>query len=58
VVRLGEESVGLLVDRFQETVDVILKPLSGILGGLQAYAGSALMGDGSVLMVLNIKEIL
>jgi two-component system chemotaxis sensor kinase CheA len=58
VVRLGEESVGLLVDRFHATVDVILKPLSGVLGGLQAYAGSALMGDGSVLMVLNIKEIL
>jgi two-component system chemotaxis sensor kinase CheA len=58
VVRLGDEAVGLLVDQFRETTDVILKPLTGVLDGLHAYAGSALMGDGSVLMVLNIKEIL
>ena len=37
--------------------DIILKPLAGVLGGLSAYAGSALMGDGSVLMVLNVKEM-
>jgi two-component system chemotaxis sensor kinase CheA len=58
VVRRGDESVGLLVDDFRETVDVILKPMMGVLAGLSAYAGSALMGDGSVLMVLNVKEIL
>jgi two-component system chemotaxis sensor kinase CheA len=58
VVRLGDEVVGLLVDDFHETVDIILKPMTGMLAGLSAYSGSALMGDGSVLMVLNIKEIL
>ena len=58
VVRLGDESVGLLVDDFRETVDIILKPMTGVLAGLSAYSGSALMGDGSVLMVLNVKEIL
>ncbi|OQW79918.1 MAG: chemotaxis protein CheA [Proteobacteria bacterium ST_bin11] len=58
VVRLGDESVGLLVDDFRETVDIILKPLAGVLGQISAYAGSALMGDGSVLMVLNVKELL
>ena len=58
VVRLGEEPVGILVDQFHETVDVILKPMTGVLAGIAAYAGSALMGDGSVLMILNIKEVL
>ena len=58
VVRLGNESVGLLVDDFRETADIILKPLHGVLAGISAYSGSALMGDGSVLMVLNIKEML
>lgn len=57
VVRVGGEVVGLIVDDFHETVDVIQKPLSGMLSGLAVYSGSALMGDGSVLMVLNIKEI-
>ncbi len=58
VVRLGHESVGLLVDDFRETLDIILKPMTGVLAGIPAYAGSALMGDGSVLMVLNVKELL
>lgn len=58
VVRVGDESVGLMVDDFRETVDIILKPMAGVLAGLSAYSGSALMGDGSVLMVLNVKEIL
>ena len=58
VVRLGGESVGLVVDDFHETMDILLKPMTGILAGMSAYAGSALMGDGSVLMVLNAKEML
>lgn len=58
VVRFGHESVGLLVDNFRETVDIILKPMNGVLAELSVYSGSALMGDGSVLMVLNIKELL
>jgi two-component system chemotaxis sensor kinase CheA len=58
VVRIGNEVLGVIVDQFRETVDVIQKPMTGVLSGLQAYSGSALMGDGSVLMVLNLKEII
>jgi two-component system, chemotaxis family, sensor kinase CheA len=57
VVNVGGESVGILVDEFHETVEIILKPMTGVLSGLTAYSGSALLGDGSVLMVLNVKEI-
>lgn len=58
LVRLGDEVAGLVVDEFHETASVIIKPLSSVLAGLAGYAGSALMGDGSVLMVLNVKELL
>jgi two-component system chemotaxis sensor kinase CheA len=57
VVRVGGEQVGLLVDDFREVVDVILKPLPGELARLTRYAGTALLGDGTVLMVLNPKEL-
>jgi two-component system chemotaxis sensor kinase CheA len=58
VVRHGGEQVGLLVDRFCGVADVILKPLPGSLAGLAGYAGTALLGDGTVLMVLNTKELI
>jgi two-component system chemotaxis sensor kinase CheA len=58
VVRMGTETVGLLVDEFHGTSDIILKPLEGVLAGITGIAGTALMGDGSVLMILNPKELL
>ena len=57
LVQAGNAELGLIVDGFQETMGVIQKPFSGFLTGLSAYSGSALMGDGSVLMILNIREI-
>jgi two-component system chemotaxis sensor kinase CheA len=58
VIRVKGENIGIVVDEFREVVDIILKPLGGILGGLPGYTGSALLGDGSVLMVLNLMELL
>ena len=58
VIRHDNESVGLLVDHFHGASDIILKPLEGVLAGLIGFAGTALMGDGGVLMVLNPKELL
>jgi len=58
VTRIGGEAIGLIVDDFHESIDVIQKPLGGVLGALSVYSGSALMGNGSVLMVLNVKEML
>jgi two-component system chemotaxis sensor kinase CheA len=57
VLREGDEYIGLLVDDFREVVDVILKPMPGELAKLACYAGTALLGDGSVLVVLNPKEL-
>jgi two-component system chemotaxis sensor kinase CheA len=57
LVQTGNEVLGLMVDGFKETIGLIQKPLGGLLSGLSVYSGSALMGDGSVLMILNIREI-
>jgi two-component system, chemotaxis family, sensor kinase CheA len=57
LVQANGEELGILVDGFRETTGTIQKPLGGVLSGLSAYSGSALMGDGSVLMVLNVKEM-
>jgi two-component system chemotaxis sensor kinase CheA len=56
-VQTGGVELGLLVDGFRETIGVIQKPLNGFLSGLTAFSGSALLGNGSVLMILNIREM-
>jgi two-component system chemotaxis sensor kinase CheA len=57
VLQIHGEPLGILVDDFREVIDIILKPMTGILSGVPGYSGSALLGDGSVLMVLNPKEL-
>lgn len=58
IVRIDGSVVGLIVDGFAQTTDVILKPLDGPLAALKGFLGSALLGDGSVLLVLDIKELM
>lgn len=58
VVRIAGQTVGIIVEGFAQTIDVILKPLEGPLANIAGFSGSALLGDGSVLLVLNLKELL
>jgi two-component system chemotaxis sensor kinase CheA len=58
VVRIAGMPLGLVIDEFRTGMDVILKPMGGILGGMPGYAGTAVLGDGKVLLVLNLKELL
>jgi two-component system chemotaxis sensor kinase CheA len=57
VLRVDGQEFGLLVDAFQETVDIIAKPLPGVIGKLELFSGTALLGDGRVLLVLDPKEV-
>jgi two-component system chemotaxis sensor kinase CheA len=57
VLRVDGHDLGLAVDGFQETVDVITKPLAGVLGQLELFSGTAMLGDGRVLLVLDPKVV-
>lgn len=57
VVRVGDDVLGLAVDRLQEGQDVIIKPLEGALATFSIYRGAAIMGDGRVLLVLDTEEV-
>ncbi|MDQ2103637.1 chemotaxis protein CheA, partial [Azospirillum isscasi] len=57
VVRVDKQPVGLAIEAFGEGMEVIVKPLDGPLAGMPGYLGAALLGDGRVLLVMNLKEI-
>lgn len=50
--------VGVVVDAFDADAEVVLKPLEGILAGCRTFHGTAILGDGHTLLVLNPKELL
>jgi two-component system chemotaxis sensor kinase CheA len=57
VVRVRGEEIGLCVDVFHGGVDVILKPMDGVMKSCSLFAGTTLLGDGRVLLVLDLKEL-
>jgi hypothetical protein len=52
------KAIALEIDAIEDRLEVVLKPLQGLLSNARGYAGTTLMGDGRVLLVLDLKEIL
>jgi two-component system chemotaxis sensor kinase CheA len=57
VVAVAGQLGGLEVDRLGERMDVMLKPPGGLLAGIPGIDGTTLLGDGRVLIVLDLGEI-
>ena len=58
VVSLAGQLCSVEVDRLGERLDVMLRPPDGLLGGIPGIAGTSLLGDGSVLIVLDLHQLL
>jgi two-component system chemotaxis sensor kinase CheA len=58
VLRCGGSTVGLAIDAFRERMEAIVRPLEGVLEGLKSFMGTTLLGDGRVLLILDVAELL
>lgn len=58
VAAAGGAVAGFQVERLGERLDVMLKPLGGLLAGAPGVSGTTLLGDGRVLLVLDVAELL
>jgi two-component system chemotaxis sensor kinase CheA len=58
VVSCAGEWVGIEVDGFGERLETVLRPLSGLLAGMPGLLGSALLGDGTVMLVLDLPGLI
>lgn len=56
IVSVAGDYSGLEVERLGERMNVMLRPMEGLLAGLPC-AGTTLLGDGRVLLVLDLHEI-
>ena len=48
----------LEVEAIRDRLEVVLKPMQGLLANARGFSGTTLMGDGRVLLVLDLREIL
>ena len=57
VVGIAEKKFGIKVDELIGQKEIVIKSLGKYLGTIEGLAGSTIMGDGTVVMILDIGEI-
>jgi two-component system chemotaxis sensor kinase CheA len=57
VAQVGAFTFGIVVDRVFDTEEIVVKPVAPILRGNSFYAGNTILGDGSVIMILDPNGI-
>ncbi|PHR60059.1 MAG: hybrid sensor histidine kinase/response regulator [Robiginitomaculum sp.] len=53
VMVVGELRFGVLVDSISDTEEIVVKPLSNRLTSIPIFSGNTILGDGSVIMILD-----
>jgi len=53
VCKVGAQEVGIVVERVHDTEEIVVKPVSASLRSLSLYSGNTILGDGSVIMILD-----
>ncbi len=54
VLRADERQFGLVVDEINDTEEIVVKPLRKQLKTVKTFAGSSIMGDGKVALILDV----
>ncbi len=53
VLRVDSHRFGLVVDSIQDIEEIVVKPLSRYIKGINIYSGATIMGDGKITMILD-----
>ncbi len=57
VSQVGSYSFGIIVDRVFDTEEIVVKPVARILRDNKMFSGNTILGDGSVVMILDPNGI-
>jgi two-component system chemotaxis sensor kinase CheA len=53
VTQVGSQSFGIVVDGVFDTEEIVVKPLSSKLRHIALFSGNTILGDGSVIMIVD-----
>ncbi|MCI5048748.1 MAG: chemotaxis protein CheW [Rickettsiales bacterium] len=57
VCSVGGTEYGVIVDRIFDTEEIVVKPVSRLMQDIGVYSGNTILGDGSVIMILDPNGI-
>jgi two-component system chemotaxis sensor kinase CheA len=53
MMQVGGRRFGVVVDQVLHTEEIVVKPVSELLRGIATFSGNTILGDGSVIMILD-----
>jgi two-component system chemotaxis sensor kinase CheA len=57
VTQVGNYTFGMMVDRVFDTEEIVVKPVAPILRDIALFSGNTILGDGTVIMILDPNGI-
>ncbi len=57
-VGLGMQRIGLVVDELLGQQEIVIKSLGEYLGSITGVAGSTILGDGRVIMIIDVADLI
>lgn len=57
VIHDNDRRLGIVVDNLHDRQEVVIKPLGEYLGDIHGISGATIMGDGSVILILDPHEM-
>jgi two-component system chemotaxis sensor kinase CheA len=58
IVKVGEFRAGIAVDQLLGSMQAVVKPLGKVFHGISAFAGSTILGDGRVGLIIDVRGLL
>jgi two-component system chemotaxis sensor kinase CheA len=58
VIGMAEQRLGVVVDSLLGQKEVVIKSISEYLGTIKGIAGSTILGDGRVIMIVDVSELM
>ena len=53
VAQVGAQRFGIVVDNVFDTEEIVVKPVASMMRSLSMYSGNTILGDGSVIMIID-----
>jgi len=57
IIRIGNRKYGLVVDKLLGQEDIVIKSLGKMFSDVKEFSGAAILGDGSIALILDISSI-
>ena len=57
VIHVGAQLFGIVVDSVFDTEEIVVKPMSTMLRDISLFSGNTILGDGSVIMIVDPNGI-